>query len=151
MASAITTTLQWTSGMAFNAECGEHQLLIDTKSPLGKDSGLTPKELVVIGLAGCTAMDVVALLKKYKQNITSMSVNTQVEQATETHPHIFKTANIEFQINGEVAPDKALEAVTLSQTKFCGVSAMISKTTPISYTVVVNGTLAGEGKAQFPI
>ena len=150
MANSISTTLQLTTGMAFNAECGPHQLLIDTKSPLGKDSGPTPKELVVIGLAGCTAMDVAALLKKYKQPVQQFTVKTNVEQATESHPHVFKTAHIEFHIEGEVDGAKALEAVTLSQTKYCGVSAMISKTTPIHYSVFVNGSSVGEGTANFP-
>src|SRR5690606_6375283 len=113
------------------------------------DSGASPKELVAMGLGGCTAMDVIALLKKHKQPPQSFLVNVEVQTSTGGHPAVFEKAVLRFVVNGAVDADKLLEAVKLSQTKYCGVSAMLSKALPIEYKVVLNGTEIGAGSANF--
>lgn len=149
MANTIQTKLTWTSGMAFNSECGNNNILIDAKVPFGKESGPTPKELVAIGIAGCTAMDIVALLKKYKQTVTHFQIETDVAQATESHPHVFKSVHLKFYMEGTIDREKAIAAVQASQTQFCGVSAMIAKTCPITYDIYVNKELINSGSAHF--
>ena len=123
---------------------------MDAKSPIGRGSALTPKELVASGLGGCTAMDVVALLRKNKQDLRSLNVDVDVTPSTGAHPVVFTKAHLTFRVEGTVDPKILNEAVHLSQTKFCGVSAMLSKAFPITYEVLLNGQKVGEGKADFP-
>jgi putative redox protein len=144
-------TAKWTEKMKFTASADGHTVEMDTRSPLGTDSALTPKQLVLAGVCGCTAMDVVALLKKYKQTVESFEVRAESQKTDHGHPEMFKTIHLEFDVRGEIEPAKMLEAVTLSQTKYCGVSAMISKACPITYRVTVNGKEVGTGKADFKV
>jgi len=146
----MKTKVIWKSDMQFDGESRDLHVEMDTKPPIGKGLGLTPKELVALGIGGCTAMDVVALLKKYKQPAATFSVETDVEQTSGTHPAVFADVKLRFLVEGKVEKEKLLEAVILSQTKFCGVSAMISYSAPISYQIFLNGEMIGEGKADFP-
>jgi putative redox protein len=145
----MKAVLNWKEGMLLDAQIGNNSVSIDAKNPLGKDQGMTPKELVAAGLGGCTAMDVIALMKKHKQTVTDFKIDVDVEPLTTKHPHVFAKAEITFHLNGQIDPSIAVESVKLSQTKFCGVSAMLSKAFPIHYNVIVNGELAGSGKATF--
>lgn len=145
----MKSSVQWTDGMAFQGQCDCNQVILDAKAPLGKGLGMTPKELVGVGLAGCTAMDVIALMKKHKQNVKSFRVDTDITQTTGGHPTVFASMNLTFTLEGEIDPEKALEAVRLSQTKYCGVSAMLAKSAPIQYKVILNGSEIGSGKADF--
>ena len=122
---------------------------MDTRSPIGSDSALTPKQLLVAGLAGCTAMDVVALLKKHQQEVQSFEVETEVEKSSGGYPEVFTSALLTFRLQGAIEPARAIEAVTLSQSKYCGVSAMLSKAFPIRYRIELNGQDIGEGSAKF--
>ena len=141
--------MKWDEKMQLTATTGQLSVVTDAKAPLGNGSAMTPKELVVVGLCGCTAMDVVALMRKHKQDVKSFVVEADVT-TTETHPMVFSKAELNFKLEGN-ALDKAkiLEAVQLSQTKYCGVSAMLSKAFPIHYSVYVNGEQVGQGEANF--
>jgi len=145
----MKTTLRWTEGMAFVASNGEKEIITDAKPPIGRGTGLTPKELVVAGLAGCTAVDVVAWLKKHKQAYTKIDVDTEVGTTTGVYPAVFTDAMLNFSVEGQVDKDILLEGIRLSQTKYCGVSAMLSKAFPIRYQVILNGEKVGEGQAAF--
>lgn len=140
----------WKEKMAFSAKTGGHEILMDAKSPIGSDSAMSPKELLLAGVCGCTAMDVVALLKKYKQPLAALNVNAEAKLTEGVHPAIFQNIAIRFEASGELEVERLLEAVKLSQTKFCGVSAMVSKAVPISYVVILNGKEVGAGVADFP-
>ena len=94
-------------------------------------------------------MDVIALLKKYKQQPQSLKIDIDIQTSTAGHPAVFEKAVLVFLVDGQVDADKLLEAVKLSQTKFCGVSAMLSKAFPIEYKVILNGTEVGSGLANF--
>lgn len=139
----------WKEKMKFTGESGGHSINLDTKSPLGNDTGLTPKELVAIGVAGCTAMDVVALMKKYKQPLESFEVAVDAPVVEKVQPPIFKEIALTFLFKGNIEKEKAIEAVRLSQTKYCAVSAMIAKAVPIHYKILLNGTEIGIGEASF--
>lgn len=145
----MKTTVVWKDAMEFEGAAGQHVVHMDAKSPIGKDSAATPKELVAIGLGGCTAMDVIALLKKYKQPPRSFQIDVEVQSSSTGHPSVFEKALLKFVVNGEVDADKLIESVSLSQTKYCGVSAMLSKALPIEYKVVLNGVEIGAGVANF--
>lgn len=139
----------WNEKMKFTAESDSHKVDMDAKSPIGTDTALTPKQLLLAGICGCTAMDVVALLKKYKQPLESFQIEADTTPTQGVYPEIFKNVRLVFKLKGQLDSKKVLEAVTLSQTKYCGVSAMVSKTVPISYTVELNGENIGEGHADF--
>ena len=140
---------RWVEKMKFVAQADGHEVNMDTRSPIGSDSALTPKQLVVAGLAGCTAMDVAALMKKYKQPVESFEIEADVQKSTGGYPEVFTNATLIFKSKGQLDPSKLIEAVTLSQTKYCGVSAMLSKAFPIHYKIELNGQQIAEGSANF--
>lgn len=145
----MKSTLKWLEGMKFEAQADNNKVLMDAKSPIGKGSEMTPKELVVTGLGGCTVMDVIAYLKKFKQNFTSLEIDVNVESSQGVYPAVFTKAELEYRATGDIDPKILLEAAHLSQTKYCGVSAMLAKAFPISYKVVLNGQQIGTGEAKF--
>lgn len=143
--------LRWQSNMQFEAESDGNKILIDAKSPIGHGKAMTPKELVAVGLGGCTAMDVVALFKKHKQEVKSFEVSVDITPSKGKYPMVFENAVIEFKAEGQIDSKIYMEAVELSQTKYCGVSAMMLKAFPIQYKVILNNELIGEGNANFEI
>lgn len=145
----MKTTVIWKNAMEFAGTAGPHTVHMDAKSPIGKDSASSPKELVAMGLGGCTAMDVIALLKKYQQFPKSFQVDVDVQSSTGGQPVVFERALLRFIVNGEVDAEKLIGAIHLSQTKYCGVSAMLSKALPIEYQVILNGIEIGTGNANF--
>lgn len=145
----IKSVVTWKEGMAFDAEAEGNRVRMDSKAPLGKASGPTPKELVAMGLGGCTAMDVIALLKKHKQTVESLTVDVDIETSQGGHPAVFTKALLTFRARGPVEPAILLEAVRKSQTLYCGVTAMLVKAHPVSYVVELNGENIGTGDADF--
>ena len=145
----MKTELKWNQKMQFTGSIEGSQVSLDSKPPLGSGQGFTPKELVAIGLSGCTAMDVIALLKKYKEPVETLEVDTEVEASNSGHPIVFKSILLKFKATGQIVPEKLIEAITLSQTQYCGVSAMLSKSVPIKYEVSLNGNKVTEGLAHF--
>lgn len=139
----------WKTAMQFDTVSGDHHVLIDAKAPIGKGLGFTPKELVLAGVAGCSAMDVIAMLRKEKQEVKSFSVESNAMPTTSGHPVVFKDLHLIYTLEGTIDPTKALEAVRLSQTQYCGVSAMIAKSVPILYSIILNGETIGTGQAAF--
>lgn len=135
--------------MKFTAIADEHRVPMDAKPPIGEDSAMTPKHLLLAGISGCTAMDVIALLKKYKQPVESLEVDADTDLTTGSYPVVFKEIKLVFKLKGQIDASKALEAIKLSQTKYCGVTAMVSKSVPVSYTVELNGESIGSGLADF--
>lgn len=141
--------LNWTEGMKLTATAEGNSVSMDAKVPIGTNTAMTPKELVAVGLGGCTAMDVIALLKKHKQPFKSLDVDVDIKTSTSGQPVVFTDATITFNATGEVDRGIFLDAVRLSQTKYCGVSAMLLKAFPIQYIVNLNNEKIGEGKADF--
>lgn len=140
----------WSEKMKFQGEANNFSVKLDAKKPIGSDEGMTPKEAVLIGLCGCTAMDVVALLRKFKQTHRALEVSVVANPTAEgVHPVMFKDFHLEYTCTGEVESEKLIEAVKLSLTKYCSVSAMLSKVGPISYIVKLNDVKVSEGQAHF--
>lgn len=143
--------LDWAGKMSFRAAVRQHTVAMDAKRLAGgDDSAPTPKELVLSGLLGCTAMDVVSLLRKAKTTLASFEVEAEASQ-TDGEPAVFDAIKLIYKANGEVPGNVLLDAISASQTRYCGVSAMIAKTARIDYEVLLNGVSIGLGKAQFPI
>lgn len=145
----MKNTLKWSKNMQFEATSEGHTVPMDAKPPIGHGTAQTPKELVAAGLGGCTAMDVIALLKKHKQPLDSFEVDVDIEMSKSGYPVVFTHALITFKVTGAVDPQILSEAVVLSQTKYCGVSAMLAQVFPIEYVVELNNEQIGRGAAKF--
>lgn len=142
----ITT---WKNKSLFVTGDGEHHTNMDAKPPFGEGTALTPKQLALAAVAGCTGMDINSLMKKFKQEMTGLRIEADAPLTEGKQPAVFKEIKLDFFFEGNIEPSKALEAVTLSQTKFCGVSAMMAKACPIYYHVHLNGKEIGKGQAEF--
>lgn len=134
--------------MRFDTKIDAHTVPMDSHGPIGGDSAPTPKELLLAAVCGCTAMDVISLMRKYKQEVKTFAIEGTADQ-TEHHPKIFKQVKLTYRFTGNIDAAKAHEAVHLSQSLYCGVSAMISKAVPISYSIEINGAMTSEGKSEF--
>lgn len=95
-------------------------------------AGPRPMELLLLGLAGCTSMDVVSILQKQRQPFTGLQVRVTAERAEE-YPRIYTQIHLEYVVQGVGVDAKAVErAIELSQTKYCSASAMLSQAAEIS-------------------
>jgi len=101
----------------------------------GDNNGFRPMGLIAIGIAGCTAMDVISILQKKHQEVTSFEVLVHGERATE-HPKVFTHLTIEYVIGGNNLSKEAVErAVELSETKYCPAQAMFKKVAPMDLKI----------------
>jgi putative redox protein len=119
----------WKNKMSFegSADSGFSVPLGPTPEVGGDYNGFRPMELIAIGIAGCTAMDVISILQKKRQEVTSFEVLVHGERATE-HPKVFTHLTIEYVIGGNNLLKEAVErAVELSETKYCPAQAMFKK------------------------
>ncbi len=133
----------WKKGMRFDATAlSGHEVALDSATEHGgHNEGFRPMELFLMGLAGCTAMDVISILEKKRQNVTGFEVRVTGNRAEE-HPRVYTDAHIEYIVRGHGVDPKAVErAIELSQTKYCPAQAMLGQTMPIthSYRVVEDG------------
>ena len=133
-----TITARWLSDLAFEAEVDGHKMYMDSSMEHGgKNTGPRPKPLMMVALAGCTAMDVAAILKKMKVELDDFSVEVEGE-VSEDHPKRFLGMKVTFRVKGKEIDRKNVEkAVNLSATRYCGVSANYSKAFPISYEIIL--------------
>jgi putative redox protein len=134
----MESTITWTSGMSFNSAQDGHDITLDLPVDLGgSNMGAKPKTLLLTALGGCTAMDVVSILKKMQVGFEGLKIHTSAD-LTEDHPKVFKSIHIKYVFNGKDLPmDKLEKAVNLSLDKYCGVSAMLVKACPITNEIVV--------------
>lgn len=131
---ATTVEIDLLRGMRFDAigEDGTTVELDSSEEHGGVGGGVRPMELMLISLGGCTAMDVVSILRKKRQSLTSYRVEvTGVQQ--EEHPHVFTDITIRHILRGtDVAEEAVRHAIELSETKYCSAYAMISKAAHIT-------------------
>jgi putative redox protein len=123
----------WDDRMTFvgSAETGFELPLGADPSVGGDNDGFRPMELIAIGLAGCTAMDVISILKKKRQDIRSFEVRVHADTAEE-HPKVFTRARIHYLVSGKDVDEAAVaRAVELSETKYCPAQAMFREVMPI--------------------
>lgn len=103
----------------------------------GDNDGFRPMELFLIGLAGCTAMDVISILMKKRLEVLSFEVKVHADRQVE-HPQVFTNATLEYRIKGRQIDRASVErAVELSENKYCPAQAMFSKAFPIDHEIVI--------------
>jgi putative redox protein len=137
-------TVEWEGegGMAFTAQTESgHTVRMDGApasspgEPGGHNRAPRPMELVLAGTGGCTAFDVVYILKKARQDVRGCTVRLDAERAS-TDPKVFTRIHIHFTVSGkDLRPDMVHRAVELSHTKYCSASAMLGKTAEITHSV----------------
>ena len=126
---------EWKNKMAFDSQIDTHTIRMDTTAPDGDDTGASPKKLLLASLAGCTGMDVVSLLKKMRVEITNLEMDIEAD-LTEEHPIVFSEIRLIYRFYGtNLNKGKVEKAVQLSQEKYCGVSEMLRKNSPINYSI----------------
>lgn len=124
--------IKWTTDMAFQANVSGHELMLDLdKTDGGTNLGPKPKLLLLVALGGCTAMDVISILKKMR--IEPEYFNVKVDgELTEEHPKHFKKIKLIYEFRGKNLPiDKLQKAIDLSQEHYCGVSETLRKSVEI--------------------
>jgi putative redox protein len=129
----------WVEGMAFMGEAGSGHAVVMDGAPEygGRNIGIRPMEMLLIGLAGCTGFDVVQILKKGRETVTGCDVEVEAERATED-PKVFTRIHIAYRVTGRgLSRAKAERAVTLSKDKYCSASIMLGATAEISYNLDV--------------
>ncbi len=128
-------TLKWIDGVSFVAETGSgHALLMDgAPEGGGRNLGPRPMELVLAGTGGCSAYDVVVILKKSGQAISGCSVALKAERAA-TDPKVFTRIHMHFVLRGKNLKTTMVEsAIKLSQRKYCSASIMLAKSAEITH------------------
>jgi putative redox protein len=125
-------TVRWQAdaGMAFVAETGSGHLLTMDGAPDGGGRNLAPRpmETVLAGTGGCTAYDVVLILKRGRQQVTGCTVKIDADRA-ETEPKVFTRIHMHFTVSGKaLQPATVARAIQLSHEKYCSASAMLAKT-----------------------
>ena len=127
-------TVNWSGRMSFagTAESG-FSLPLGADPAVGGDTdGFRPIELMLVGLAGCTAMDVISILHKKKQAVSALEVRAEAERADE-HPRVFTRIHIRYRVTGTgIDPAAVARAIELSETKYCPAQAMLRPAVPIT-------------------
>lgn len=128
--------IKWVQDVTFLGESGSgHSVVMDGAPEAGgRNLGVRPMEMVLMGLGGCSAFDVVMILKRGRQAIDDCVVELQAERA-DTDPKVFTKINLHYVITGRaLEPNKIERAVQLSTEKYCSASAMLAKTAQITHT-----------------
>ena len=128
--------LKQVKGISFAGKTdSNHWITVDGPENFGgSDAGIRPKELLLLSLAGCTASDVVSILQKKRVKLDDFEINISAEM-TEEHPKVFTKIDLEYVFYGDNIVEKDVErAIELSETKYCGVTAMLEKAIEINHT-----------------
>ncbi len=128
--------LKQVKGITFAGKTdSNHWITVDGPENFGgSDAGIRPKELLLLSLAGCTASDVVSILQKKRVKLDDFEINISAEM-TEEHPRVFTKIDLEYVFYGDNIAEKDVErAIELSETKYCGVTAMLEKALEINHT-----------------
>jgi putative redox protein len=117
-----------------------HIVNVDSRPEFGGDNmGPSPMELVLMGVAGCSGIDMISILKKQRQEITSFKAEVEGERVQVDEAKPFKDIHVVFYLEGTINGDKAAKAAQLSFEKYCSVSKTLEPNVTIHYKVVVNG------------
>jgi putative redox protein len=128
--------LKQLKGNTFAAKAGsDHWVMMDAKAEVGGNAGAaTPKELVLMALAGCTSMDIIPILKKKKSPVIGYECNVKAIERDE-HPRIFTEIHVEYVFYGDgIKPEDVERAIDLSKTKYCSVSAILSASAKLTHS-----------------
>ncbi|MBS0029789.1 OsmC family protein [Chitinophaga sp. 22321] len=127
----------------FNMEAVDengHKVLMDSSLENGgKNNGVRPMQMVIMGLGGCSAIDVMMILKKQRQEVTDFRIEIEAEREKGKEPSLWESAHLVFYFTGNIDPDKAARAVELSMNKYCSVAETLRQgKTKLTWEVKLN-------------
>ena len=131
----MQATIKWLDGVSFVGESESgHAVVIDgPPNAGGRNIGMRPMELVLVGMGGCTAFDVVSILTKGRHDITDCHAELSAERADED-PKVFTKIHVHFKVSGRnLRPQVVARAIELSAEKYCSASIMLGKTAAITH------------------
>ena len=130
---------QWMGKMQFNSLINGHTIVMDAPERVGgEDNGPIPKPFILTALSGCTGMDIVAILRKSQKEVQDLNIKVTGELSKQ-QPIQYIAIHVSYDFTGdESSKDAALDAVTVSQEKYCGVSQMLKKALPVTWEVNYN-------------
>ena len=153
----MKANVSWRQGMSFmgKANSGFAIRMDADRSVGGNESGVRPMEMIALGLAGCTAMDVISILQKKRQDVTDFEVMVDAARSAD-HPKVFTNAVITYIVSGRDVEESALlRSIELSITKYCPVQAMLEQVFPMDLCYEIyedegdgNRRLTSEGNWQ---
>jgi putative redox protein len=129
-------TIRFNGGMQFVGEAdSRHAVVMDSEEKFGgRDSGPRPMELLLMGIGGCSGMDVISILKKKREKVTGLEINVDGKMA-EDYPHKYTEIDIEYVVTGKNLSDEAVKrAVQLSMDKYCSVKATLEGSAKITFS-----------------
>ena len=135
MAKTVSARVTLRSEMTFDATASsDHSVVLDSAQSVGgQNRGFRPMEMLLVGLGGCTGMDVISLLRKMRQQVISYEVTVEGVQAKE-HPRVYTDITVEHAVRGKALDEESVrKAVSLSATRYCPASAMLSKVANITH------------------
>ncbi|SMO59133.1 putative redox protein [Saccharicrinis carchari] len=134
-----TINLEWIKNISFKGKVNGHDITIDAgKENGGDDSGIRPKPLMLVALAGCTGIDVVNILNKMRVEYDSLNISVEANMREE-HPKYYDSMKIIYHFKGKKLPmEKLKRAVQLSEEQYCGVSALYKMAIPVSFEIKIN-------------
>ena len=141
--------VNWQGNMAFDGKADTgFQVRLDADTSVGgQNNGLRPMELLAIGLAGCTAMDVISILQKKRQDVTAFQVLAHMERR-DSHPKVFTHAVLEYLVTGRAVDEAAVvRAIELSASTYCSAQAMFAQIMPVELRYSIFEEL-GDGQPQ---
>ena len=131
----MKVTVKWLDHMSFVGESGSgHSVVMDGAPDAGgRDMGVRPMEMVLLGLGGCTAFDMVLILQRQRQSISDCQVEIEAERATEV-PKVFTRIHVHYIVKGSgLDPKKVERAVNMTAEKYCSVSIMLSASVELTH------------------
>jgi putative redox protein len=129
----MNATVTWQKDQQYDGESHSgHHVTMDGDA--AHRAGASPMQLVLMALCGCTSVDVVSILHKKREPLTSLTVSAVAEQSTEI-PRVFTRIQLTYEIGGNVSAKAAEDAVSLSKNKYCSVSKMLEKSATIDWVV----------------
>ncbi len=128
----IEAAVSWTDNERYvGSATSRHSIVLDTAAEKTANS---PVELVLIALCGCTASDVVGILRKKREPFAGLEVHAKGERA-DGYPAVYTSIHLTYKVRGQVSAKAMEDAVRLSKEKYCSVSAMLENTAKITYTI----------------
>jgi putative redox protein len=130
--------VNWLENMAFKADVNGHEIILDAAEQVGGENrGPRPKPLMLTALAGCTGMDVVSILRKMRVELEDFNVIVEGD-LTDEHPKQFFKMNVIYEFKGKDLPlEKLKKAVSLSEERYCGVSALYKKAIDVTSEIKI--------------
>ena len=136
----MKTRVKWLDNMSFVGESGSgHSIVMDGPQEFGgRNLGVRPMEMLLLGLGGCASFDVVSMLKKSKQDLIDCEVEISAERA-EVEPKVFTKIHLHFVLSGnDLSETRVSRAIELSAEKYCSASIMLGKTAVVTHDYKIN-------------